>query len=223
MRTLPKRLLLAPIALLIGGSLAAILALSAGRWDLPFFWAYGAVYAVLAIAAFVMLDWGLIRERMRSGLRERNTLIRGARVAMLAHLVVAGVDVGRYHWSDAIPIPLQILGLVGFAAGFSVSVWAMAVNRFFVPTVRIQTERGHHVVSSGPYACVRHPGYAGIILGVLSSGLALGSFLALIPMVCLAGGVLGRVLIEDRFLAEHLDGYSEYMGAVPYRLLPRVW
>ncbi len=102
-------------------------------------------------------------------------------------------------------------------------MWAMAVNRFFVPTVRIQHERGHHLVTSGPYEYVRHPGYSGMIIAVLCSGPALGSWLAAIPMACLAGGVLGRVVVEDRFLAEHLDGYVEYRHWVPFRLLPRVW
>ncbi len=218
-----KRMLLLPVAVLATGFVAALLFLSAGRWDLPFFWAYVLVYAVLAVGGFLSIDPDLIRERMRSGLRDRSLLVASAKLAMWVHLIVAGLDVGRYHWSDTVPIPLQISGLVGFAAGFGVVVWAMAVNRFFIPTVRIQSERGHHLVTAGPYGYVRHPGYAGIVIGVLCSGLALGSWLAATPMVCLAGGIFRRVVVEDRFLAEHLDGYVEYMDRVQVRLFPRVW
>ena len=223
MNTFTKRMLLLPVAVLATAFVAALLFLSAGRWDLPFFWAYVLAYALLAVGGFLSIDPDLIRERMRSGLRDRSLLVASAKLAMWVHLIVAGLDVGRYHWSDAVPIPLRIIGLVGFAAGFGVVVWAMAVNRFFIPTVRIQSERGHHLITAGPYGYVRHPGYAGIVIGVLCSGLALGSWLAATPMVCLAGGIFRRVVVEDRFLAEHLDGYVEYMDRVQVRLFPRVW
>ena len=223
MNVLLKRMLLLPVAVFGAALLVVLLSLVAGRWDLPFFWAYASVYALLAVVGFLTVDPDLLRERMRSDLRDRSLLVITAKLASCAHLIVAGLDVGRYHWSDTIPILLRIIGLGGFAAGFAVAMWAMAVNRFFIPTVRIQTERGHHLITAGPYRYVRHPGYTGVIIGVLCSCLALGSWLAAIPMVCLAGGILWRVVIEDRFLAERLDGYVEYTDRVPFRLLPRVW
>jgi protein-S-isoprenylcysteine O-methyltransferase Ste14 len=79
------------------------------------------------------------------------------------------------------------------------------------------------VVTSGPYRYVRHPGYAVVIVGVVCSGLTLGSWLAMIPMMALVGGILVRVVVEDQFLAEHLEGYVEYMDRVSFRLLPHVW
>jgi len=99
----------------------------------------------------------------------------------------------------------------------------MAANIYFSTTVRIQDDRGHRVVSSGPYQFVRHPGYVGMILIYLGAPIMLGSWWALIP-----GGLNGvafivRTALEDRTLQNELSGYSDYAGRVPYRLLPGVW
>jgi protein-S-isoprenylcysteine O-methyltransferase Ste14 len=99
----------------------------------------------------------------------------------------------------------------------------MAVNRFFIPIVRIQSERGHRLVSSGPYRFVRHPGYAGRALVMVCSGPALGSWIAVIPMLIFVTGLFHRVTVEDRFLAENLEGYREYAQRVRFRLLPSVF
>jgi protein-S-isoprenylcysteine O-methyltransferase Ste14 len=223
MNAVLKRALLAAIAVPLAALVAAILFLAAGRWDLPFVWAYVAAYALLAVSGLVTVDADLIRERTRSGLRDKSPTVTAAKLLNWAHLITAGLDVGRYHWSDTVPIPLQILGLVGFVVAFGLVVWAMAVNRFFVPTVRIQPERGHHLITSGPYRYVRHPGYAGTIVGVLCSGLVLGSWISVIPMLGLAGVILRRAVLEDRFLATELQGYEEYTERVRFRLFPRVW
>ncbi len=170
-----KRFILLLVGFAATAVLAAVLFLSAGRWDLPFFWAYVVVYGLVAVVGFLTIDPELIRERFRSGLRDPSPLVFMAKLAMWSHLIIAGLDAGRYHWSDTVPTLLQICGLIGFAAGCGIVVSAMAVNRFFIATVRIQTERDHHLITSGPYRYVRHPGYAGIIISVISSGLALGS------------------------------------------------
>ena len=90
-------------------------------------------------------------------------------IVLFVHWIVAGLDRGRFHWSDSVPAWLQALGLIAVAAGYALCFWAMAVNRFFSSVVRIQTDRGQHVITAGPYACVRHPGYlAGIVIMVAS-------------------------------------------------------
>ena len=141
----------------------------------------------------------------------------------LAHLVVAGMDVGRFHWSASVPVELHIAGLVGMTLGFGLSCWAMRVNRFFSPVVRIQTERGHHLVTGGPYRLIRHPGYLAALGTFPSGGLALGSWWSLAPLLGFVLLMLRRVLIEDKFLRENLGGYVGYAERVKYRLVPGVW
>jgi len=97
------------------------------------------------------------------------------------------------------------------------------VNRFFVPVIRIQSDRGHRVVSSGPYAVMRHPGYAGTLLAAPAAALAIGSWGALIPALALSATFLSRAAHEDRFLHANLPGYAEYTGRVRFRLVPGVW
>src|SRR5262249_52130010 len=97
---------------------------------------------------------------------------------LFMHWIVAGLDRGRFHWSDYVPSWLQGICLFAVAAGYALALWAMRVNRFFSSVIRIQTDRGQYVVTTGPYAFVRHPGYTAGILIIVASGPALGSWLA---------------------------------------------
>jgi protein-S-isoprenylcysteine O-methyltransferase Ste14 len=108
-------------------------------------------------------------------------------------------------------------------AGLAGMTWATSVNKFFEPTVRIQTERSHTVIDTGPYALVRLPGYVAAILLVLGMPMSLGSYWALIPAIltCLLLGV--RIVLEDKTLRNELPGYEEYAQRVRYRLVPGVW
>ncbi len=92
-----------------------------------------------------------------------------------------------------------------------------------MPEVRIQAERGQRVIDKGPYAIVRHPSYASLLLLVVASGLALNSLLALIPAVIFAAVVVRVTAIEDRMLQEELAGYADYAARVRYRLVPGLW
>ena len=139
------------------------------------------------------------------------------------HLVVAALDVGRFHISDIASVGVRTAGLTAFLLSLLLTVAAMAENRFFSPVVRIQAERGHHPVSSGPYRLVRHPGYLGMAGAFLSSGVALGSLWSVVPAAVCIFLILRRTRLEDRFLLTHLDGYAAYASAVRYRLLPGIW
>ena len=99
----------------------------------------------------------------------------------------------------------------------------MIVNRFFAPAVRIQSERGHETVTTGPYRFVRHPGYAGMLLAVVAESFVFGSLWALAPAAALAAVVTWRTAREDRMLRAQLHGYAEYAARVRYRLVPAVW
>jgi len=215
-------ILLAPILFLTLNAL--VLFGAAGRWDLPFFWACIGVYAGFMIAAFLTIDPDLRKERIRPGPGGKDRLTRWFLLPfILFHWIVAGLDVGRYHWSDIVPSGVQIASIVGFAMGLGLTLWAMAVNRFFSPVVRIQSERGHHLITAGPYRYVRHPGYVGAFLACLCGGLTLGSCLAMAPLAAFAVALVRRTLVEDRYLIGNLDGYKEYAERVRYRIIPGIW
>ena len=107
--------------------------------------------------------------------------------------------------------------------GFSLFLWAMASNAYFSEGVRIQEERGHEVVTDGPYRYVRHPGYSGAILSQLSTPLLLGSSWAIIPSLLSGGFYMLRTYLEDKTLVLELPGYHDYVEKTRYRLLPWVW
>ena len=141
---------------------------------------------------------------------------------MLAIPIVSALDDGRYHWSR-LPWWGCALGYALMLAGIAGITWAQAVNKFFEPSVRIQTDRGHRVIDTGPYAIIRHPGYAFGFLLFLGMPLALGSLWALIPAAMLCPLLVVRTVLEDRMLQAELPGYREYAQRVRYRLVPGVW
>jgi protein-S-isoprenylcysteine O-methyltransferase Ste14 len=219
---MPVSAYLRAVALLICAGVA--LFASAGNFAIAAFWVYLAILAVVFVVAFAMLDRGLLQERMRPGGRPTPLGLRLLNIVLLAHWVVAGLDRGRLHWTDHVPPWLQALGLVLIAAGYALVFWAMLKNRFFSSVVRIQSDRGQHVVTSGPYAFVRHPGYSAGILIVLASGIALGSWLAAAFLVAVVLPFLFyRVTNEDRVLQSQLDGYAEYALRVRWKLVPGIW
>jgi protein-S-isoprenylcysteine O-methyltransferase Ste14 len=204
--------------------MGALLFGSAGRWDLPFFWAYLGVWGAASGVGSVACDPSLTRERLRPGPGARffaSDFLIGP--LWVAQSIVAGLDVGRFHWSDGVPRPVQVVAMVGMAAALAVGVWAASVNKFFSSAVRIQTDRGHRVITDGPYRFVRHPGYAASHFIFAGGGLALGSWLAALIGALIIPCILYRTAQEDRFLQGHLPGYADYARQVRYRLVPGVW
>jgi protein-S-isoprenylcysteine O-methyltransferase Ste14 len=137
-------------------------------------------------------------------------------------LVVAGLD-QRFAWSPPSDSTLQVIALAIMTLGYGLFSWAMATNAYFSARVRIQADRGHQVVTRGPYGVVRHPGYAGTILAALALPVMLGSGWALIPAALLVIAVAARTVLEDRTLVAELGGYSAYAQQVRFRLVPGVW
>lgn len=142
--------------------------------------------------------------------------------AMVAILPVAALDAGRFHWS-AVPAWLLVLGYAALLAGIAVTAWAQAVNPFFEPGVRIQSERHQRVIDTGPYRFVRHPGYVSALLLFFGMALALGSYWALVPAGVASGILVLRTSWEDRLLHAELPGYLEYSRRVRSRLIPGLW
>lgn len=117
------------------------------------------------------------------------------------------------------PLGSTVRRLVGYAAALGVLFWAMHANPFYSSVVRVQTERGHYAVAAGPYRFVRHPGYAATLFAMLSGGAALGSWLAMLPILGFFGLFVRRTVLEDRLLQQELEGYAEYAQKVRYRLV----
>jgi protein-S-isoprenylcysteine O-methyltransferase Ste14 len=196
---------------------------SAGRLDLGGFWVYLGIVGAISAISLAILDADLIAERMRPGGRRIGWRFLPIIAAMFLHWVIAGLDRGRMHAADSIPLALQVVGQVGFAAGWALFVWAMQVNRYFSSIPRIQAERGHRIITAGPYRWMRHPGYAGALLSAVASPLALGSWLSAFIVPIGAGLLAWRIAVEEKLLIAKLPGYAEYAARVPYRLVPGVW
>ena len=144
-------------------------------------------------------------------------------VFYFAVMVVAGLDVGRFHWTGRLCVSVYVLAYVGYVSSCAAMMWAMRVNRFFSSVVRIQTERGHRVIDTGPYAWVRHPGYVGALLYVPCTALTLGSLWALLPAVAILAALIVRTYLEDETLKSELPGYKDYATRVRWRLVPGLW
>jgi protein-S-isoprenylcysteine O-methyltransferase Ste14 len=143
-------------------------------------------------------------------------------VGFYAMPIVMGLDVGRYGWSH-LGTWAAVVGTLLFAAGSVVITWAMLVNRHFETIVRIQTDRDHRVVTTGPYAIVRHPGYVGASFWALATPLIVGSAYGLIPAALTVLTLVFRTALEDRTLHAELPGYAEYAAQTQHRLLPGIW
>jgi protein-S-isoprenylcysteine O-methyltransferase Ste14 len=182
------------------------------------------VHTAAMMTIGLTIDPDLRRERVRPGPGGKDRWFRLlALPPILGHLVVAGLDVGRFGWSGPLPVSLHAAGLAGYVAGLGLAVWAVTTNRYFSPVVRIQAERGHRLVTRGPYRFVRHPGYVGALTAMVCGGVALGSWWSLLPLVPIAWLYLRRTAMEDRMLRGELDGYAGYAERVRYRLVPGLW
>jgi protein-S-isoprenylcysteine O-methyltransferase Ste14 len=136
--------------------------------------------------------------------------------------LVVGLD-KLLNWSPTFSILIKIIALALIITGYIWGSYALIQNRFFSGMVRIQSDRGHQVITSGPYRWMRHPGYAGAILTYLATPLFLDSEWAFIPAVFLVIVLVIRTSLEDKVLQVELEGYSEYAEKVRYRLFPGVW
>jgi protein-S-isoprenylcysteine O-methyltransferase Ste14 len=205
-----------------------LLFLPAGRLDWPAAWILSLLYGVFLLA---YAAWGTLKAP--DLLKERSQVAENVKtwdkaimaiytVLLLATLILAGLDVGRAQWSQ-MPAALQVLGLVGIVLAAGLIFWTILTNAYLGRMVRIQEDRGHQVVTGGPYRYVRHPMYVGIILLFPCMALFLGSWWALVPAMLIAMLMVIRAALEDRTLQAELPGYAEYARQVRYRLLPGVW
>jgi len=205
-----------------------LLFVPAGRLDWPAAWALSLLYGAFLLAYVV---WGtlkapdLLRERSRVAENVKvwdKVILSIYTVLLVVTPILAGLDVGRARWSQ-MPAVVQLAALVGMVLAGGLVFWTILTNAYLGRMVRIQEDRGHQVVTGGPYHYVRHPMYAGIILLFPCMALFLGSWWALVPAVLIAGLMVIRTALEDRTLRAELAGYAEYAQQVRYRLLPGIW
>lgn len=205
---------------------AAVLLVSAGRLYWVAAWLYlGAVLLIILINAMKMAP-ELMAER--AGLQEGTATwdlylsIFVALAGPLLTVLIAGLD-QRYGWSGALAVWVRVVALGLFLGAGCLGAWAMAANRYFSATVRLQSERGHNVAKNGPYSVIRHPGYTAGIISIMATPVLLESWFALIPATLVAAGYIIRTALEDSFLQENLPGYQNYRSTVQYRLIPGLW
>ena len=202
---------------------------SAGTWNWPEAWVYLFIQFSFAIGVAAWLKKNnpeLLEARMkylkRSAKSWDKAIVVFATAAFIPLLVLPGLDAVRYKWSE-IPLPVTIVAFASIIISMTLVFWVMRENRFASRLVEIQRERGHEVVTSGPYQYVRHPMYVGVMIIWFSVPLALGSLWALIPGAVMATIFVVRTHLEDRMLHEELEGYVAYAQRVRYRLVPGIW
>lgn len=204
--------------------------LVSGLWN----WWEGWVFGTISLGSFVIgrvllarRNPELVVERARLG-QQKDTKpwdkILSPLMAFGSLLIslVAGLDI-RFGWSPGFGLPVQLIALFIILAGTAFGTWALLENRFFSAMVRIQTDRGHQVVSTGPYRWIRHPGYVGTFFFFMAMPFFLNSVWALLPAALLLIAGIIRTSLEDRTLQDELEGYREYAQRVRYRLVPGIW
>ena len=217
--------------LLILPIMLGVLLLSAGRWDWWEAWAYTITGLLVLIGSRAFMIWknpDLAVERSRAHKLDdvkkwdKYLMPITALYGPFISWIIAGLDV-RFGWSPNLPDWIQIVALVVIQLGSLAGSWAMIANRFFSSQVRIQTDRGHHVVREGPYRLVRHPGYAGGLISWLAAPVFFSSWPLIILAILVMIASIIRTSKEDQTLQEELPGYKEYAREVKYRVLPGIW
>jgi protein-S-isoprenylcysteine O-methyltransferase Ste14 len=186
------------------------------------------VYFLIGMASMLLVDLhnpALADERSSLGANTKrwDVVIMGFYALLaIAQFPVIGFDAGRFHASSVPPV-LRIVMVVIFLGGEALPAWTSYVNPYLSGLVRIQADRGHHVIDSGPYRFIRHPMYLGMIALNIAMPLLLGSYWALIVSALIVVVLVIRTALEDRTLHAELPGYPEYAARVRCRLLPGIW
>ena len=212
-------------------AIAVIFFLTAGSLDLYRGW----IWALLTLAYYIggmlvllKVNPALLNERggwnRRKDVKswDRIVLLVFAGIGLYGHTILMALDVGRYEWTGLDPWFI-LPGAILYTGSFNLVYWSMAVNVHFETAVRIQHDRDHKVVSTGPYRIVRHPGYLGLVLANFGSAMIVGSVLGFATAAANFLILAIRASLEDRTLMKELAGYREYSETTRYRLIPGLW
>jgi protein-S-isoprenylcysteine O-methyltransferase Ste14 len=207
--------------------MAALLFILAGTLDYWQAWTFLAVYVALSVAITLHLakkDPRLLERRMGGGpFAEKRTsqkiIMSVTSLGFIGLLVVPALD-RRFAWSH-MPPSMALAGDVLMALGWLAIFFVFRENTFTSATIELAPDQS--VISSGPYALVRHPMYAGALVMLLGIPIALGSWWGALVVVAILPALIWRLIDEEQFLARNLPGYTEYQEKVRYRLIPRLW
>ncbi|KZD21753.1 methyltransferase family protein [Tardiphaga robiniae] len=211
------------------GVLGAVLFTAAGTWQWPAAWSFLLFMILLGLGGglwLIQIDPALFEERMRPVVQQgqppadRVFMVAFFTVA-LVWLIVAGLD-QRFGLSQ-MTAGVQVAGAAITLSGIAISFWVLRENSFAAPVIKLQRDRGHHVIDTGPYHFVRHPMYSGAILFFLGTSLWLGSWWSAALTLIMAVLFAWRTRAEERTLRDGLSGYTDYTMRVRYRLCPGLW
>lgn len=210
--------------------IGVLLFVPAGTLDWPQAWIFLAEFIVGGFAITLWLaqnDPALLKERMRAPIQKDQTswdkLFMGFIILVwYGWLALMALDARRWKLSH-MPFALAVIGAILIAVGFVIVWLTFRENSFAAPVIKIQEQRGQHVIDTGPYGLVRHPMYAGAALYMLGMPLLLGSWLGLILLPLMFVALIVRIFIEEDALRKGLQGYDDYTGRVRYRVIPGVW
>ena len=211
------------------GVIGAVLFTAAGTWQWPAAWSFLLFMILLGLGGglwLIQIDPALFEERMRPMVQHgQPTADRVFMVAFftvaLVWLIVAGLD-QRFNLSQ-MTVGVQVAGAALALTGMAISFWVLRENSFAAPVIKLQRDRGQHVIDTGPYHLVRHPMYSGAILFFLGTSLWLGSWWSAALTLIMAVLFACRTTAEERTLRDGLPGYTDYTTRVRYRLCPGLW
>lgn len=203
--------------------------LAAGTIRVPRFWIFaGILFVGSMISAFLMIklspELANKRGKSQKGTKKWDLflIVPYVLILIIINPLVAALDTVRFQWSS-LGFSSLYIGIVLYVISFIIMTWAMMTNKHFEGTVRIQEDRGHRVISHGPYKFIRHPGYLAMILNSFAVPLMLGSLFTFIPVGISLILLLIRTSLEDKTLRNELSGYKEYSQKIKYRLVPFIW
>lgn len=224
-----KFILISAVRVIFGTLLFfAILFIPAGRLNWKEGWLFVAAFWGFLLFIFtwgLIKDPALLKERSRMGKNVKSwdkIIIRIYSFLVIVLFCIAGLDSGRFYWSS-VPVFMQIVGWIGLIVAGTLVWRTMVTNTYLSSMVRIQNDRGHKVITTGPYQFVRHPMYVGVIVCIMCIPWILNSWWAFIPGMMITLLFLIRTSLEDKTLHQELDGYKEYAQKVKYRLFPGIW
>ena len=206
----------------------AVIFIPAGTIDYWQGWAFAGTLLVSSLLVTIYMalhERELLESRLRMGPTAEKTsaqkVITTVGFAVFVAALVFTVLDHRLGWSGRVPAYLSILGDGLAALGIYIYFLVLKENRYAASTITVVKDQS--VVSTGPYAVVRHPMYSGALLVFLGMPFALGSWWGLLLTPLFFGWFAWRLSNEEQFLRAHLPGYDEYMRNVRYRLIPRLW
>ena len=224
---IPKVLFQIALLLIV---VAAFLFGAAGTWAWPSGWAFLALLGLLSVSVSLWLakaDPDLLAERMKSPIQRGQKrwdrwFLGGLSVVYFAWLGLMGLDARRMAWSHA-PLWAQVLGALLLVISYVGIAWVFRTNSFAAPVIKMQADRHQTVISTGPYAFVRHPMYAFALWQFVGIPLMLGSWWGLTVVPPFIAAIALRTLGEERMLKAELAGYEDYARRVRWRYAPGLW